>query len=168
MCVESKQKSLICVENLHQLDLCRKLAPTHLPLKYKTETDNDLGTPIFPRYTQVTCFNFGFSLARCVIFLSADWPSSALWSWFWNALYTMAWGRVDVGINFQCSFTFCCFNFQLQFWRRIQLYTVYSWCVLPLMDICTNDVGQAGDSVCLARVCRDCSQAWDKALPVRP
>ena len=44
------------------------------PIKCKTNSNRDLVARVFPRWTQVTCVNFEFSLVPSDITLSSSWP----------------------------------------------------------------------------------------------
>ena len=55
-------------------DWSRKLAPPSQPIRYKTKTNHDLVTRVFPRLRLVTCIYFRFSLVRSDIYLRSDWP----------------------------------------------------------------------------------------------
>ena len=52
----------------------RKLAPPSKPIRYKTKTNRDLVTRVFPRLRPVTCVYFDFSLAPSDIFVCSNWP----------------------------------------------------------------------------------------------
>ena len=49
-------------------------APPSRPIKCKTNRNRDLVARVFPRWTQVTCVNFEFSLVPLDITLSSSWP----------------------------------------------------------------------------------------------
>ena len=51
----------------------RKLAPPSKPIRYKTKTNRDLVTRVFPRLRSVTCVYFDFSLASSDVFVCSDW-----------------------------------------------------------------------------------------------
>ena len=55
--------------------LVNKNAPNFQPLICKAQTNHDLVTRVFPRFTQIPCFNFPFSLALFYIFPNSDWLS---------------------------------------------------------------------------------------------
>ena len=55
--------------------LVDKNAPNFQPLICKAQTNHDLVTRVFPRFTQIPCFNFPFSLALFDIFPNSDWLS---------------------------------------------------------------------------------------------
>ena len=55
--------------------LVNKNAPNFQPLICKAQTNHDLVTRVFPRFTQIPCFNFPFSLALFDIFPNSDWLS---------------------------------------------------------------------------------------------
>ena len=55
--------------------LANKNAPNFQPLICKAQTNHDLVTRVFPRFTQIPCFNFPFSLALFDIFPNSDWLS---------------------------------------------------------------------------------------------
>ena len=56
-------------------DLSRKLAPPSQPNRYKSKTNHDFITLVFPRLRLFTCIFFEFSLAPWDILLCLDWPS---------------------------------------------------------------------------------------------
>ena len=62
----------------------RKLAPPSKPIRYKTKTNRDLVTRVFPRLRPVTCVYFDFSLAPSDIFVCSNWPLRLLWFWFYD------------------------------------------------------------------------------------
>ena len=62
----------------------RKLAPPSKPIRYKTKTNRDLVTRVFPRLRPVTCVYFDFSLAPSDIFVCSNWPLWLLWFWFYD------------------------------------------------------------------------------------
>ena len=62
----------------------RKLAPPSKPIRYKTKTNRDLVTRVFPRLRPVTCVYFDFSLAPSDIFVCSNWPLWFLWFWFYD------------------------------------------------------------------------------------
>ena len=49
-----------------------KLALSSKPIRFKTKTNHDLVTRVFPRFKPFTHFDSAFSLAPCYIFLSSD------------------------------------------------------------------------------------------------
>ena len=55
--------------------LVNKNAPNFQPLICKAQTNHDSVTRVFPRFTQIPCFNFPFSLALFDIFPNSDWLS---------------------------------------------------------------------------------------------
>ena len=55
-------------------DCSRKFAPLSKPIRCKTQTNHDLVNRVFPRFRQLNCLYFEFSLALKGIFLSFDWP----------------------------------------------------------------------------------------------
>ena len=62
----------------------RKLAPPSKPIRYKTKTNRDLVTRVFPRLRLVTCVYFDFSLAPSDILVCSNWPLWLLWFWFYD------------------------------------------------------------------------------------
>ena len=50
-------------------DWSRKLAPLSQPIRYKTETSQELVARVFPRFAQSACLYFEFSLKIKGIFL---------------------------------------------------------------------------------------------------
>ena len=65
-------------------DCSRKFAPLSKPIRCKTQTNHDLVNRVFPRFRQLNCLYFEFSLALKGIFLSFDWPFLLIWIWFHN------------------------------------------------------------------------------------
>lgn len=55
-------------------DWLKYRAPPSQPIKCKTNGNRDLVGRVFPRWTQVTCVNFEFSLIPLDITLSSSWP----------------------------------------------------------------------------------------------
>lgn len=55
-------------------DWLKYRAPPSQPIKCKTNGNRDLVGRVFPRWTQVTCVNFEFSLVPLDITLSSSWP----------------------------------------------------------------------------------------------
>ena len=49
-------------------DWSRKLAPLSQPINFKTKSNRDSVTRVFPRFMQFASFYFDFSLAPCDIF----------------------------------------------------------------------------------------------------
>ena len=64
--------------------LVDKNAPNFQPLICKAQTNHDLVTRVLPRFTQIPCFNFPFSLALFDIFPNSDWLSWSLYLWSLN------------------------------------------------------------------------------------
>ena len=54
-------------------DWSRKLAPLSRPIRYKTETSQELVARVFPRFAQSARLYFEFSLKIKGVFLSRDW-----------------------------------------------------------------------------------------------
>ena len=55
-------------------DWLKYRAPPSQPIKCKTNGNRDLVGRVFPRWTQVTCVNFEFSLIPLDITISSSWP----------------------------------------------------------------------------------------------
>ena len=51
-------------------DWSRKLAPSSQPIRYKTKNKRGMVNRVFPRFKQLACFNFEFSLANDDVNLS--------------------------------------------------------------------------------------------------
>ena len=52
----------------------KNLTPPSQPIRYKTKTNRDLVTRVFPRLASVTHIFFEFSLVRFVVYVFCDWP----------------------------------------------------------------------------------------------
>ena len=67
-------------------------------IRYKTKTNRDLVTRVFPRLRPVTCVYFDFSLAPSDIFVCSNWPLWFLWFWFYDTQSKSAlrWGELLV------------------------------------------------------------------------
>ena len=57
----------------------RKLTPFSQLIRFKSNTNRDLVTCVFPRFRQLAWFYWKFSLAVCDIFLRSDWFLWLLW-----------------------------------------------------------------------------------------
>ena len=68
-------ESIIRLQNtLYAIWLVKISCATFQPIKCKTNRNRDLVARVFPRWTQVTCVNFEFSLVPSDITLSSSWP----------------------------------------------------------------------------------------------
>ena len=65
-------------------DWSRKLTALSQEIRYKTKTNGDLVTRVFPRFRPVMFVYFEFSLALSDIFLCSDWPLWLLRVWFYH------------------------------------------------------------------------------------
>ena len=61
-----------CITTL--CDWLTKLAPLSQPMGIQTKTNRVLAARVFPRLAPITCICFEFWLARCVVYISCDWP----------------------------------------------------------------------------------------------
>ena len=97
----------------------RKLAPPSKPIRYKTKTNRDLVTRVFPRLRPVTCVYFDFSLAPSDIFVCSNWPLGLLWFWFYDTQSKSAllW-KVDISWWQLCHQQLC-----TRWWRLFKLDT---------------------------------------------
>ena len=83
----------------------RKLAPPSKPIRYKTKTNRDLVTRVFPRLRPVTCVYFDFSLAPSDIFVCSNWPLWLLWFWFYTYCFVSV--HRSIKMKFSSSFVIC-------------------------------------------------------------
>ena len=91
-------------------DWSRKLAPSSQPIRYKTKNKRGMVNRVFPRFKQLACFNFEFSLANDDVNLSLS--LELLWFWFFRRWIETVWTQSRPRLFFELQQL----TIHLEFW----------------------------------------------------